>query len=110
MKTKKFKVKVTTEVLVHACLDTLYYNHNVQKVKIVLKKNSNQDLETICSGRGKLKGRIKKDVAEVWVTGTDEEVLGWEQFFSDFASVPEFSLREYISWAKGHVKRRSSLG
>jgi len=89
------------EVLVQASLDVLYFNKTVEKVKIELKKNSNQELEIFCSGRGKLRAKITKDTADIWVTGTEEEISAWEQFFIDFASVPEFSLRQYVQWAKG---------
>lgn len=89
------------EVLVHAVLEVLYFNEKVDKVRITIKKNSNQELEITCSGRGRLRGRIRKDVADIWVTGTDEEVSAWERFFTDFAQVPAFSLRQYLQWAKG---------
>ena len=105
MKTKKFKVRVQIEVLVQACLEILYFNEKVKKVRITIKKNSNQDIQLSCYGRGKLNARIRKDASEIWVTGTEEEVKSWEQFFSDFATVPEFSLHEYINWAKGHIKQ-----
>lgn len=103
-KTKKFRVRLAVEVLVQACLEVLYFNQRVDKVKMVLKKNSNQDIQMTYSGRGKMRARIRKDAADIWVTGTEEEVRSWEQFFIDFASVPEFSLREYIKWARGHTK------
>jgi len=104
MKVKKFKVRVSAEVLVNAYVESLYFNEKVTKIKITLKKDSNQMIQILCTGRGRLRGRIVKDVVEIWVSGTDEELLAWTQFFRDFATVPEFSLREYIEWAKGHIK------
>ena len=102
-KTKKFKVRVPLERIVNACLEILYFNEKVEKVRITIKKNSNQDIRLSCTGRGKLTARIRKDVAEVWVTGTDEELVSWEQFFTDFVTVPEFRLAEYIKWTKAET-------
>ena len=104
MKAKKFKVRVSAEVLVNAYIESLFFNEKVTKVKITLKKDSNQVIRILCTGRGKLRGKIVKDVAEIWVSGTDEELLAWTQFFRDFATVPEFSLRDYVNWARGHIK------
>ena len=100
-KTKKFRVRVPIEKIVNACLEILYFNEKVDKVRISIKKNSNQDIRLVCSGRGRLTARLRKDVAEVWVSGTDVEIQSWETFFTDFATVPDFSLREYIKWVKG---------
>jgi len=104
LKTKRFKVRVSVEEITRAYVESLYFNEIVKKVGIVIKKNSNQEVEIRCYGRGTLRGKIRKDAAEIWVSGTSEEVLGWEQFFRDFVSVPEFSLREYMNWAKGYIK------
>jgi len=43
-------------------------------------------------------------VAELWVTGTEEELLAWTQFFKEFVKVPEFSLHRYLEWVKGKIK------
>jgi len=104
VKFKKFKVRVSPEVLVNAYVESLYFNEKVTKVKVILKKNTNQEISILCTGRGRMRGRISKDIAEIWVSGTDEELLAWEQFFRDFAAVPEFSLRDYVEWAKGRIK------
>jgi len=101
---KKYKVRVPLETLVNAYSNVLYFNETVKKVRITIKKNSNQLIQVLCTGRGKLRATIKKDVAEIWVSGTEEEVLSWDQFFREFATVPEFSLRDYIDWAKGIIK------
>ena len=103
-KTKKFKVRVPVETLVHAYVESLYFNEKVASVKIVLKKNSNQEISILCTGRGRIRGKITKDVAELWVTGTEEELLAWAQFFKDFVKVPEFSLHRYLEWVKGKIK------
>jgi len=101
---KKYKVRVPLETLVNAYSNVLYFNETVKKVKIAIKKNSNQLIQVLCTGRGRLRAAIKNDVAEIWVSGTEEEVLSWDQFFREFATVPEFSLRDYINWAKGYIK------
>jgi len=99
--TKKFRVRIPVETLLRACLDVLYFNKTVTKVQMTVKTNSNQILEVTCSARGRLRGRITKDVADIWVTGTPEEIKHWNRFFTDFAQVPDFSLKEYVSWLKG---------
>jgi len=103
-KTKKFKVRIPVETLVQAYVESLYFNEKVTSVKITLKKNSNQEIKILCTGRGRIRGKFVKDVAELWITGTEEELLAWTQFFRDFTKVPEFSLRDYVEWAKGNIK------
>ncbi len=89
------------ETIIQALVEILYFNKAVDKVKIDLKKNCNQEIEFACRGRGNLTGKITRDTTEIWVSGTEEEVKAWTRFFNDFATVPEFNLREYIQWAKG---------
>ena len=101
--TKKFRVRIQAEILVRAYLEILYFNKKVDKIRISIKKNTNQELTVTCTGRGRLRGRIRKDVADIWVTGTPEEVKHWDTFFTDFAQVPAFSLKEYVSWLKGQT-------
>jgi len=98
--TRRFRVKILAETIVQAALDILHFDHRVDKVKMTLKKDD-QYLELICRGRGRLKARISKGVADIWVTGTQKQVKAWEEFFSKFAEAPEFSLKQYIQWARG---------
>lgn len=102
-KTRKFRVRITVEVLVRAWLEVLYFDPSVKRVRIDIKKNSNQELEITATGRGRLRARTNKDVADIWITGSPKVISQWEKFFTDFASVPVFSLRQYMKWAKGVI-------
>ena len=53
-----------------------------------------------CSGRGRLKGCVVNGVFHGKINGTEKQVKAWQQFFKDFVEVPEFSLKNYISWLK----------
>jgi len=102
LKSTPIHIRITSEMLVEAFLESLYYNKNVKRIRITMSrfgaKCPTQNVYITCSGRGKMKGRIVNGVFHGTISGTEKEVEVWQTFFKRFIEVPEFSLKDYVAW------------
>lgn len=110
-RSKSIHVKITTEMLIEAFVECLYFNKNVKKVRIVISRHGdevpNQNVYITCTGRGRIKGKIVENKFHGTIYGTEREIKAWLKFFKDFVEAPEFSLEDYVRWLRNS---KNSLG
>jgi len=82
---KSIRVVITPERLVEAFMETLYFDKNVERVRISISRYGHevptQNVYITCVGKGRIKGKIKDNVLEGTIYGTDEEINEWLKFF-----------------------------
>jgi len=103
VKSKSIHTRISASLLAEAFIELLFFNKKVEQIKITMKRLDDDTPENVyinCSGRGRLKGCVVNGVFHGKINGTEKQVKAWQQFFKDFVEVPEFSLKNYISWLK----------
>jgi len=103
-KSEKINIEITPETLVLAFMESLYFNKNVESVRIHLARIGEEvpthKVRISCSGRGKVRGKIVSGVFHGRIYGTEHQIDTWLEFFNTFVAVPEFSFTKYVQWLK----------
>lgn len=112
-KSEKINIEITPETLVLAFMESLYFNENVEAVRIHLARIGDEipthKVRISCSGRGKVKGKIVSGVFHGRIYGTENQINAWIEFFNTFVAVPEFSFTKYVQWLKKDKKLTGEL-
>lgn len=101
---------MSARTLAEAFIDLLYFNKNINHIKISMKRLGDvpENVSITCSGRGSLKGNVIDGKFHGIIRGTPRQVKAWQRFFNKFISVPAFSLTMYINWVKSNNDNNNS--
>jgi len=108
LKSKTVHIRITPEILIEAFMESLYFNKDVERVKVYLSRFGHEvpthNVHITCSGRGRVKGKIVEGVFHGTIYGTEKEIGEWMEFLKMFVEVPGFELSRYIKWLKSNAR------